>query len=182
LLLALSEGRREAEAAGEGLGDIRPKNIFLNEEGKIKVANSLSWPLESTNIQKAFDKVPTYLAPEDLASIAKGETIDIPSDPSEAFSIGLTVLSAGNLADYEGIYDLQQNSTMNQASLNEALGAWAFNSFYSEVLRGAVLLLLNVHPERRLNCRELYELLEDHTEAIQKKENFVINKAPAKLH
>lgn len=151
MLLTLSEGRREAEAVGEGLGDIRPKNIFLNEEGKIKVSSSLSWPLENTNIQKSFDKVATYLAPEDLESIKKGETIDIPSNSSEAFSIGLTVLSAANLADYEGLYDLQ-DTTINLSSLNEALGAWAFNSFYSEVLRGTVLLLLNVHPQKRLNC------------------------------
>jgi serine/threonine protein kinase len=151
LLLALSEGRRQAEGGGEGLGDIRPKNIFLNEQGKVKVANSISWPLENSNIQKSFDKTPTYLAPEDLEKIAKGESVGIPSDPSEAFSIGLTVLSAGNLADYEGLYDLQ-TQTINHAGLNEALGLWAFNSFYSEILRGTVLLLLNVHPEKRLNC------------------------------
>ncbi|MCB0371168.1 MAG: hypothetical protein KDD45_17565 [Bdellovibrionales bacterium] len=47
----------------QNLVDIRPNNIFLNEDGKIKVASSLSWPLESTNIQKAMDKEPTYLAP-----------------------------------------------------------------------------------------------------------------------
>lgn len=26
------------------IGDIRPDNVFLNEEGMIKVANLLSWP------------------------------------------------------------------------------------------------------------------------------------------
>jgi hypothetical protein len=30
LLFALSEGRRQAASAGERLGDVRPKNIFLN--------------------------------------------------------------------------------------------------------------------------------------------------------
>jgi len=31
------------------VGDIRPNNIFINEDGQIKVANVLSWPDERTN-------------------------------------------------------------------------------------------------------------------------------------
>lgn len=181
LLFALAEGRRQASAAGERLGDVRPKNIFLNEKGSIKVSNSLSWPLENTNVQKAFDKTPTYLSPEDLARIAKGEVVDAPSDESEAFSIGLTILSAGNLADYEGLYNFQTNE-IDPSRLSEGLKAWALNSAYSEVLRGTVLLLLNVQPERRLSCSELAELLAKHGEPILKRENFVVDNAPGKLH
>lgn len=80
LLFGLVSARFQAINVGERLGDIRPKNIFLNEKGKIKVSNSLSWPMEITNIQKSFDKVPTYLSPEDLGRIEKGEVIDSPSD------------------------------------------------------------------------------------------------------
>lgn len=109
------------------------------------MTHSLAWPLEVTNLQKALDKIPTYLAPEDLEKISKGELSDGPGDVSEAFSIGLTVLSAGNLSDYEGLYDLQNNA-VNLAGLNEALKIWAHNYGYSEVLRGTVLLLLNLHP------------------------------------
>lgn len=69
LLFSLIEARKQAAAVGERLGDIRPKNIFLNEVGNIKVSNSLTWPLEISNLQKSFDKVPTYLAPEDLVKI-----------------------------------------------------------------------------------------------------------------
>lgn len=69
LLFSLAEARKQAAAVGERLGDIRPKNIFLNEVGNIKVSNSLTWPLEISNLQKSFDKVPTYLAPEDLVKI-----------------------------------------------------------------------------------------------------------------
>lgn len=49
---------------------------------------------------KAMDKTVTYLAPEDLQRLAKNEYFDGPNNFSEAFSIGLTILSAGNLADY----------------------------------------------------------------------------------
>lgn len=45
LLWGLAKARMQAHSAGEQLGDIRPRNIFLNETGDIKVANSLSWPL-----------------------------------------------------------------------------------------------------------------------------------------
>jgi hypothetical protein len=98
LLFSLVDARAQASAIGERLGDVRPKNIFLNEEGKIKVSNSLTWPLEVSNIQKSLDKIVTYLAPEDLIKIERGEAFDAPSDASEAFSIGLSILTAGNLA------------------------------------------------------------------------------------
>jgi hypothetical protein len=54
----------------------------LNREGEIKVSHSLAWPLEVTNLQKALDKIPTYLAPEDLDKISKGELSDGPGDAS----------------------------------------------------------------------------------------------------
>lgn len=112
------------------MGDIRPDNIFLNELGNIKVSNSLSWPLEVTNLQKAFDKTVTYLAPEDLTRISKGETFDGPSSTAEAFSIGLSILSAGNLTKYDNLYDLTANE-LSFNGLNEALSTWAHNSVYS---------------------------------------------------
>lgn len=45
LLWGLSKARIQAVEVGEHLGDVRPRNIFLNEDGDIKVSNSLSWPL-----------------------------------------------------------------------------------------------------------------------------------------
>jgi len=63
--------RNQAIQINQSLVDIRPSNIFLNEDGRIKVACSLSWPLEISNIQKAMDKEPTYLAPEDLERISR---------------------------------------------------------------------------------------------------------------
>jgi hypothetical protein len=60
-------------------------------------------------------------------------------------------LSAGNLTEYEDLYDLKANA-ININKFNEALGIWAYNSSFSEVLRGTVLLLLNLNPERRFSC------------------------------
>lgn len=72
----------------------------------------------------------TYLAPEDFIKIAKGDTYETPNDTSEAFSIGLSILSAGNLAKYESLYDLKANE-INLVALNEAISIWAHNSAYS---------------------------------------------------
>lgn len=130
LLFALIEARNQAQSVGERLGDIRPKNIFLNEGGQIKASNSLSWPQEMSNIQKSFDKTPTYLAPQDLDKLGKGVAQEAPSQVSEAFSIGLTILSCGNLAEYEQLYDLK-GYQLNAARFNESLGIWARNSGYS---------------------------------------------------
>lgn len=58
---------------------------------------------------------------------------------------------------------------LNLNKFNEALGIWAYNSAYSEVLRATVLLLLNINPEKRLSCTELNELLHKHSEHIIKK-------------
>jgi hypothetical protein len=66
------------------------------------------------------------------------------------------------------LYDLQAFS-FNPNGFNEALGLLAKNSSYSEVLRGTILLLLNLHPEKRLTCAELNELLSKHAELISKK-------------
>lgn len=57
LLLSLTEARTEALEISQKLGDIRPNNIFLNEHANLKLTNSLSWPLEHTNIQKTMDKI-----------------------------------------------------------------------------------------------------------------------------
>jgi hypothetical protein len=46
------------------VGDIRPYNIFVNENGQVKLAGVYSWPREIENFLKtSYDKVLTYLAP-----------------------------------------------------------------------------------------------------------------------
>lgn len=58
----------EFENLGKKAGDIRPKNIFINEEGLIKVVTQFSFPDERVNYMKALeDYESAYLAPEELA-------------------------------------------------------------------------------------------------------------------
>lgn len=48
------------------IGDVRPQNIFINDQGEVKVANLYSWPRENTNFMKAFEKENTYLGNNNL--------------------------------------------------------------------------------------------------------------------
>lgn len=49
---------------------------------------------------------------------------------AEMFSIGLTLLSVGNLVDYEGLYDLEKK-TLDTSTLVQDLLSFAENPNYS---------------------------------------------------
>lgn len=49
------------------IGDVRPCNIFLNEDGQVKIGCLLSWPNSKTSYNKhIFENVLTYISPEEL--------------------------------------------------------------------------------------------------------------------
>lgn len=98
-----------------------------------------------------MDKTITYLSPEDLNRIKNGEILDRVSEASEAYSIGLTLLSTANLQEYDFIYNLSENS-INSDQLISAISKLAINNTYSVVLRGTILSLLNSDPLKRLSC------------------------------
>ena len=51
-------------------GDIRPRNILIDDKGCIGIVNCLSFPDELTNYYKSLSrKERTYLAPEELAEL-----------------------------------------------------------------------------------------------------------------
>jgi hypothetical protein len=94
--------------AGQMLGDVRPRNILLNEKEYIKIPTLHSWPLEMNKYQKTMADVVTYLAPEEMAHLQSNriESSQL-TEPAEMFALGLTVLSAAALRDYECLYDSQ---------------------------------------------------------------------------
>lgn len=46
---------------GKKIGDVRPGNIFISEDGSVKTACIYSWPMERTNYEKTIEKENTYL-------------------------------------------------------------------------------------------------------------------------
>ena len=48
------------------IGDVRPQNIFINDQGQVKISNVYSWPHEVTNYTKVLDNEITYLGTNNL--------------------------------------------------------------------------------------------------------------------
>ena len=63
-----------------------------------------------------------------------------------------------------------------------AISSLAFNTTYSEVLRGCILSLLNLDTMRRMPCDELRIMLEKHSSKIMNKEILTIDNATPRLH
>ena len=62
LLYEITSSSIQFERLGKKSGDLRPKNIFINEEGLVKVVNQYSFPDEKINYMKALeDSEPVYL-------------------------------------------------------------------------------------------------------------------------
>lgn len=130
LLYSLTSAARDFSKLGSKVGDIRPYNIFINEEGQLKIANLFSWPYEKTNFEKtAFERQTTYLAPEEIRLIAKGNHENQTNKIiSESFSIGLTLLQSGLLFQAKQLYSVEHYS-FDLELLNRKLSEWEHLQF-----------------------------------------------------
>lgn len=58
---------------GEVIGDVHPRNVFLNDVGEVKVACLRSWPGQVSNYRRAvLEEECGYLAPEDIERLKLG--------------------------------------------------------------------------------------------------------------
>ena len=131
------------------LGDIRPHNIFINDQGEVKAANLLSWPMELTNYAKGLENQVTYLAPEELKELEVGKLENENNERSETFSIGLTLLSVANLTDFSDLYDLK-GYRFDGEKLQQNLGYFIRNPAYSDIMKAMVCNLCSINETRRV--------------------------------
>lgn len=94
---------------GLQIGDLQPRNIFLNASQQAKVANTLSWPGHISNyksavLEESFD----YLSPEDIVRLKLGAMDNKNNTESEIFSMGLTLLSASCLQPMKDLYRIRE--------------------------------------------------------------------------
>ena len=176
LLYSLVCSAKDFNKIERKIGDVRPYNIFINEEGQIKIANILSWPYEKTNFEKtAFEKQLTYLAPEEMRIIAKGNH-DNNADrvTAESFSIGLTLLQSALLTNVKEIYLLDLYS-VDLNKLNQKLAEWQNLQFlvdnnnwdtYSPLLKQIVTFMCNPDERQRLRSLEVEEALRPYQNEI----------------
>lgn len=100
---------------GRKIGDIKPSNILLNEEGQIQIISQFSWPglVDNFSAYLTEESEKVYLAPEEYkppcmmrrskkAKMEKDEKID--QNLSEMYSIGMTILEAASLMDCSKLY------------------------------------------------------------------------------
>ena len=74
LLFSLVTSAHYFSKMNKKVGDIRPKNVFINYAGQVKVSTIYSWPNEATNVDKtSIDKVVTFLAPEEMEELNSGK-------------------------------------------------------------------------------------------------------------
>lgn len=66
------------------------------------------------------------------------------------FSIGLTILSLGNLDSKTTFYNYQ-TTFFDEENYNKVKSQWIYNKNYSLILKGVVLSLIQLDPDRRLN-------------------------------
>lgn len=73
LLYSLVGCAKDFQKVEKKIGDVRPHNVFINEEGQIKIANVFSWPYEKTNFEKTgYENVLTYISPEEMSLLEQG--------------------------------------------------------------------------------------------------------------
>lgn len=64
MLYVLTSAVRDFHMKNKKVGDIRPSNVFISNEGQIKVATYLSFPSEKNNYEKTLNENQlTYLSP-----------------------------------------------------------------------------------------------------------------------
>jgi hypothetical protein len=135
--------------------------------------------MEPTNYEKAFEKVPTYLSPEELKDLAYGRTE--PSSDfglSETFSIGLTLLDAATLSCSADLYkEIKKLDYQSLEARLEELG----DKEYTALLKQTIQNMCQLNAEDRTTAEELYQWLIPHEEAINNFEIFQPHVLPPKF-
>ena len=76
LVYSLLAAGNDFHESGKKVGDIRPQNVFINEDGQVKVATHLTWPGEQNNYHKTFyEKETTFLGTVSLSQPPKNSRI-----------------------------------------------------------------------------------------------------------
>jgi serine/threonine protein kinase len=153
VLYSLAAAKQDIKSQSNKVGDIKPSNVFVNDDGKIKIANVLSWPRELPSFAKVVDQgglnYDGYLAPEDFPLLQNNTLDNDANEQSEMYAIGATILSAGILDNLSNAYDYK-NKTYEFATLTNKRRIWGDSDKYSDIFKSIVLNLTSINPAERL--------------------------------
>jgi serine/threonine protein kinase len=163
------------------LGDIKPGNVFISRDERVKVASIHSFPHETTNFAKLLsENSPSYevlLAPEDLDLARDNKPNNYENDKSEVFSMATTIISAGLLDPLTSIYDYPSRKFLNEAYVSRT-NEWMDSPHYTEIFKSIILSMGNPQPESRMSLDDLWNFVHQYEGSILDRQQFVINNPP----
>jgi hypothetical protein len=158
--------------------------VFVNENGKVKIASQYSWPDELPSFARALDLEKLayngLLAPEDLGELQRGALENDANGQSEIFAIGATVISAGILDGFSSVYNYK-TKTFNTQAFRDLRRSWVENDRYSDIFKAILLNLVDTNPGERLTDSELWDFVSEFSASILDKKQFVITTVPKKV-
>lgn len=181
LLAMITNVCEKFHVVGKKVGDIRPLNVFINDNGEIKVVTPYSWPNELSNYDKVYkDREVTFLSPEESRELGLNRDKPISNvGTAETFSVGLTLLDAAMLDDCERLYDT--DCKLMEEDLFNIREEFKLKRNYSREFKYVLLALTEFLPEKRLSMIELKALLEPYQGEIMELEPFTFLDFPQKL-
>lgn len=99
------------------------------------------------------------------------EECGVDPNKAEAFSIGMTILSAGLLDNLEGIYNFKQ-AKFDAVKFEAVLHQWKQHSKYSGFFKMLVERLVALDPSERLSPGEMRAYLAPYEDSIRTLENY----------
>lgn len=166
---------------GSSYDDVRPEYIGLREEHSETMqcknyflCDRLANPAEANVVQVNHylqgDNV--YMCPKLWRGVTKGEkNIEHNSQKSDAWSLGMIVLEAGNGHEVQKVYD-KDNKDINEEELSENL--LQFKTKYgteNPLLYSIVENLLQVDESKRLSCVELLDKIPHYSDVKSSNEH-----------
>ena len=159
-------------------GDIRPKYIFFDDSGeyKHKLLDRLGDPsapnqVQVNNLKKEKN---LYMSPALYSALAnKMKKIKHNPFKSDAFSLGLVIIEAGNLKSVQNIY---RNGNIDENALLDHIETFLNRYGDNNLLKESLLWLLDTQEKTRKDPRSVLKIIEqiqneDYVEA-NKEDNF----------
>jgi serine/threonine protein kinase len=132
------------------VGDIRPSQILLNEQGHVAVVSPYSWPNSLTNFQKSHETGDGgYLAPEELEEIRRKNFFPaLRAGPCDVFSAGLTLLDMALLCSCSDLYSPDHELDFDMLANRVERVQGVYGGRFRDTLKG----MLSKNPETRFTC------------------------------